>query len=510
MNYSTLPLNGHPPETRTSSESTPPAPRPVVGRQLATGFGLVGLAALIMGALLMATLANVAQSVRSMREGERAVRESLALAMAVREEYIHQAHTIIEGNHSHLKHYEVWLSRVHDHAQNLLVAMPVQDRESVSRVLDESRELDRVFRAELLPALDRGDQAALMTLLREGEKLSSRAVADADALAQRVEGRMNAWHAEAIRATRRGLAAGAVCMLVVVLLSVYYARHIRRSVVRPLEGLAKFAMAFGRGELSEPIAHVGEGEFQSVAWAWNRMAEELAARQEHNAHVQRMAILGQLAAGVAHEINNPIGVIRGYLRTMSPDDPPDVLREELTILDDEAGACQRIADDLLAYARAEEMVTAPVAMDELISDSVRRFAESGEGGSQSIDVDAEAATIMVDGRRLRQVTLNLLRNAAQVSPEAELVDIIGRRLPNEGYEIRVMDRGPGVAQADTQRIFEPFYSKRDGGSGLGLAVCFGIVRAHGGDLRVEPRPGGGSVFVVTLPHGPPGKDLEAS
>ncbi len=470
----------------------------------------MGLSALIMCALLMTQLASVVQSVHSMRDGERGVRESLGLAMAVREEYIHQAHTIIEGNHGHLKHYEVWLTRVNDHAENLLVALPAQDRASVSRVLDESRELDRVFRAELLPALDRGDQAALTTLHRQAEKLSSGAAADADALAQRLEGRMNTWHEEAIIATRRGLAAGTTCMLAVVLLSVYYARRIRRSVVRPLESLATFARAFGRGELLEPIGHLGEGEFQSVAWAWNRMAEQLQTRQEHNAHVQRMAILGQLAAGVAHEINNPIGVIRGYLRTMSPEDPPDTLREELTILDDEAAACQRIADDLLAYARAEEMVTAPVAMDELLSETVRRFAESGEGGSQGIDVDAETATIVADGRRLRQVALNLLRNAVQASPEAALVDIIGRRLPNGGYEIRVLDRGPGVAAADAQRIFEPFYSQRDGGSGLGLAVCSGIVRAHGGDVWVEPRPGGGSVFVVALLPRPPGNGLEAS
>ncbi len=499
-----------PPKTRTDSQSTPPAPRPVIGRQLATGFGLVGLASLLMCTLLIAMLASVGQSVRSMRKGERDVRESLALAMAVREQYIHQAHTIIEGDHSHLKHYEVWLTRVDDHAENLSAALPAQDRESVNRVLEESRELDRVFRAELLAALDRGDAAAVRLLHRQAEKLSSSAVAEADALAQRVEARMNAWHEDAVKSTLRGLAAGTVCMLAVIVLSVYYTRRIRRLVVRPLEALATFARRFGRGELLEPIVHVGEGEFQSVAWAWNRMVEELRVRQERNAHVERMAILGQLSAGVAHEINNPIGVIRGYLRTMSPEDPPDTLREELTILDDEAAACQRIADDLLAYARAEEMVTAPVTMDALLSETVRRFAESGEGGGQGIDVDAETATIVADGRRLRQVALNLLRNAIQASPEAEPVAIIGRGLPNGGYEFRVLDRGPGVAEADARRIFEPFYSQRDGGSGLGLAVCSGIVRAHGGDVRVEPRPGGGSVFVVTLLPRPPGKASEAS
>lgn len=481
----------------------PPAARPVIGRQLALGFALVVLAVLSTCGVLLWLLGDVSGSVHAMRDGEKSVRQSLALAMAVREQYIHQAHTIVEGDHSHLQHYEVWLARVGTHARALAKEVPPVDGPLVANVLDESHELDRLFRQELVPALDRGDHAAVKVLHRRAEQLSTRAVADADRVAQRAEGRMADLHVATIGATGKGLATGAACMLAVIALSVYYVRRIRRLVLGPLESLATAARRFGRGDFAARIDHAGEGEFEAVSWAWNRMLEELHARERRVLQAERMAAIGQLAAGVAHEINNPIGVIRGYLRTMSPDEPPAELREELKILDDEAAACQRIAEDLLAYSRSADLSIEPVRMAELLSETARRFAESGEAGARGVEVDGEATTLRADARRLRQVILNLLRNAAQAAPDGTTIEVTGRRLADRAYEIRVLDRGPGVDAADVARIFEPFYSRHEGGSGLGLAVCLGIVRAHGGEIRVELRLSGGTAVVVTLPASPP-------
>lgn len=501
------------PAASSTRHSTPPSPRPVIGRQLITGFALVSLVALAMCGVLSVLLSDVAHAAQSMRDGEKDVRESLALAMAVREQYIHQAHTIVEGNHSHLTHYRKWVDRVNEHAAALQRALPAEDSALVVRVLDESRELDRVFGEQLVPALDRGDSDALRTVHRVLERLSVQAATDADALAGRAESRMASEHTKAMTATHRGFATSMACMLLVVLFSVSYTRRIRRAVVEPLNSLVAAAIRFGQGDFTAGVGRIGGGEFESVSWAWNRMLEKLREREDRIVQAERMAVIGQLAAGVAHEINNPIGVIRGYLRTMSPEDAPDTLREELKILDDEAAACQRIAEDLLAFARDEELSTSPVSMDELLCETARRFSESGEAGVQGVEVDAESATILADGRRLRQVVLNLLRNAVQAAPDGSPVEVSGRRLPGHSYEIRVLDRGSGVAEPDVRRIFEPFYSKRDGGTGLGLAVCSGIVRAHGGEIRVERRPGGGSAFCVILPPIPPirpGADKEGT
>jgi signal transduction histidine kinase len=215
-----------------------------------------------------------------------------------------------------------------------------------------------------------------------------------------------------------------------------------------------------------------------------------------------MAVIGQLAAGVAHELNNPIGIIRGYLKTMSPDEDPETLREELQIVDEEAAQCQRIAEDLLSYARASELSLESVDLPSFFEETVRRFSESSSGIGSDIRVDAEAGQIQADRARLRQVLLNLLLNATQASPEGESVILRGQRVEG-GYEFAVFDRGPGVGEADRARIFEPFFSKRRGGSGLGLSVCHGIVEAHRGRIWVEARSAepseSGAVFRVELP-----------
>jgi len=492
-----------PPSSRAAADE--PKPRSVIGRKLAVGFGLVGVTTLVMCGTLLYLLAQVANSVRSMQHGEASVRQSLALAMAVREQYIHQAHTIVEGDHSHMKHYEQWLERVDQHATSLRSVLSPDEQQPLERVVAESAELDRLFKQEIVPAVDRQDLRRLRELHRRAESLSSRAVRDADAIAVSAERRMAGRHEEAIGAARFGLLVGCFCMTLVVLLSVLFTRRIRRSVVEPLDALVRAARRFGRGDLSGSIGPVGEGEFRAVAVACDRMLAELRTREAKLVQSERLAAIGQLAAGVAHEINNPIGVIRGYLKTMSPYDPPETLAEELGILDDEAQACQRIAEDLVAFARAEEGLTlADVDMADLLGEAVRRFAESGEAGGRAVESDLGKSTISADARRLRQVVLNLLRNAAQVSPEEEAIELTGTPQADGGYEFCVLDRGPGIPQADAARVFEPFFTKREGGSGLGLAVCQGILRVHGGEIRAEPRSGGGTVFRVRLPARPSG------
>jgi len=235
--------------------------------------------------------------------------------------------------------------------------------------------------------------------------------------------------------------------------------------------------------------------------AFDRMAEELEAREQRLISTERMAAIGQLAAGVAHEINNPIGIIRGYIRTMGPDTSPEVLVEELAILDEEAAACQRIAEDLVAFSHAPRLNRSPSPIDELVHTTIARFRESPPCERVNIRHTCEAAVLTFDAGRLRQVLLNLLANAAQASKDGADVDVLGRvaESQSEAYVIEVSDRGPGVPQDQREKVFEPFYSRRKGGSGLGLAVCQGIVPAHGGVLSAHDRPGGGATFRLVLP-----------
>jgi len=183
---------------------------------------------------------------------------------------------------------------------------------------------------------------------------------------------------------------------------------------------------------------------------------------------------------------------------MDARDDPETLAEELGILDEEARHCQRIAEDLLAYARPRELSLERIELGAFIEETLRRFRESPAAGGAQLEVKTEPFALEADATRLRQVLHNLVLNAVQASDGPAHVEVSGR-VEGGQYRIDVADRGPGVPPHDRGRIFEPFYTKRKGGSGLGLSVCQGIVRAHGGSIEACPREGGGSLFVVRLP-----------
>lgn len=483
----------------------PPIPKPsaarpprIIARRMAVGFGLVSIVAVLMAGVLIGLLHQVSGHVDEMRGDEAAIKESLALAISVREQYIHQAHWLIERKEVHLSHYGEWVQRVRGGVDALRPLVP-EHRTALEGVARDSAELDELFRQEMMPAARAGYNERVAWLHAQAGEIAQGATEAADEIARAVEQRMAMAHRSATRATTLGLVSGAVGVALVLALSIMFTLRLRRSVLTPLSVLSRAARRFGAGEFQSRVGRIGEGELRAVSDAFDTMATELEKRENKLIAAERMAAIGQLAAGVAHEINNPIQVIRGYLKTMIPDASRDNLREELLILDEEAAACQRIAEDLVAYSRSQGLQYQSVVMDEFLREAARRFGETPEGQKHEVNVRAANALVQVDPARLRQVLLNLLVNAAQVSERGEPIAIEGREQSNGGYAIDVIDRGPGIEVADRARVFEPFYSKRSGGSGLGLAVSQGIVRAHGGSIEVEDDEGGGSAFRIRLP-----------
>jgi two-component system NtrC family sensor kinase len=485
--------------SRPNAEKTPPRTKRVIARRLAFSFASVSIVSVAMCGMLIAIIGEVATLVANMQTQEVAIRESLVLATAVREQYSHQAHWIIERDAEHLKHYGEWVERVREGAKTLKPLLPAAERWRVEQVLSDSEALDDIFRNVLVTAIRHGDEANVVRHHKQVDELSRRATKQADVIARTVERDMAMDHTSATRAARLGLLMGATCVLLVLGLSVIFTIRLRRAVLDPLQVLSAKARRFGSGDFRSRVGPVGEGELRAVSAAFDAMAEELQAREAQLIETERMAAIGQLAAGVAHEVNNPIQVIRGYLKTMGPDTPREVLNEELKILDEEAAACQRIAEDLVAFARVPELRRDLTDMEHLLRESVRRFRETEEGSKQRIELMAEPGHALVDGGRLRQVVSNLLVNAASFSKANQVIEVRGRPWNGGGYEIAVSDRGPGVAKGDRHKIFEPFFTKRAGGSGLGLSVCMGIVRAHGGVIEVSDNPAGGATLRVRIP-----------
>ncbi len=463
------------------------------------GFGLIAMIAAAMCVMLLGTIRQVGDVVEQMRHEEAAIQAGLRLSTGAREQYIHIAHSLIEGDRTHLKHYRRWREQLLTDAKAQSRGAPPELQVRLQSVIELGSEIDRVFLDVLLPAAEHGRLDEVRDEHHRVEELSRDAAEEADAVALAAERRMADAHDEARRAGLRGMAMGGACVVAVFVVAVAYTIRLRAAVLQPLAALARAAGLFGRGEFKHRVGNVGTGELGELALAFDKMAEELAAREQELLTKERMAAIGRLAAGIAHEINNPIGIIRGYIKTMLPETDNPQLREELGVLDEEAAVCQRLTGDLLTYSERPRLESRPLEMGEFLKDAAARLAEGMQSGGLAVHVQAKTGALMADPSRLRQVLANLIRNAALASPTGAPIRVSGGPTDAGGYEFSVVDSGPGVAAEDREQIFEPFVSKRPGGSGLGLAVSRSIVSAHGGSMWVERAPDGGACFRVQLP-----------
>ncbi|HMQ14969.1 MAG TPA: HAMP domain-containing sensor histidine kinase [Phycisphaerae bacterium] len=299
-----------------------------------------------------------------------------------------------------------------------------------------------------------------------------------------------------------------------------------RNIVNPLSRLREAAHRIAGGDfkcINEEM--MGEAEFTELARDFNRMATELNSLYrdlEHKVRTkskelvrsERLASVGYLAAGVAHEINNPLNIISGYaeltLRQLrEPTDAAGIadLRRSLEIVRDEALRCKRIITQLLSLARMETAERRPLPMGDVVRDVASMVAALESARHCRIETRIDAAdTLLVSANEaeLKQVLLNLVVNALEAIKEPDGQVAIAARRRDDVVEVSVCDNGRGMTPEVLERVFEPFFTNRRGGdrrgAGLGLAITHAIIEAHGGCIRAEsPGPGQGSRFVVELP-----------
>lgn len=470
-----------------------------IGFQLALGFATIATVAVLLSFALLLLLLRVGSTLEEVRSDGRSLREAASLSLAIREHYLHEAHTVIQRDDHQVAHHEQWLERLQDRATRLQLRVSANARTQLDVLVAETAALDRVFRNDVLPAALAGDHARLGVAHRATEAHTLRATDAADAVVSLLEQRMERARQRAQEATHLAILAGCTGVATILLLAVLFSIRLRRAIIVPLQQLAEAARRFGRGEFDPPVGDVGRGEIRIVARAFDAMAQQLQERERALVRSERLAAVGQLAAGVAHEINNPVAVIRGYIKTMIPEARDEAQAKELRILDQEAAACQRIVEDLLAYGRDPGLSRERVNAAEFLREVAARFSSTEVGSRVEVSCEADDARLDADPLRLRQVLDNLLSNAAHLSAPGTAVELTGRITEGGGYRIEVADRGPGIPKDEHERVFEPFRTSRPGGTGLGLALSRVIIRAHGGTIRAFSRPEGGAVMRVDLP-----------
>ncbi|MBM4367195.1 MAG: hypothetical protein FJ102_13370 [Deltaproteobacteria bacterium] len=223
---------------------------------------------------------------------------------------------------------------------------------------------------------------------------------------------------------------------------------------------------------------------------------ELWAMRERAQRDEQFVAVGKLSAGLAHEIRNPLAALSGTLQLIHEDRPS----REVQVALREAERLNRLVEDFLEAAREPTLRRVPSDVGALVRGCAEAFQSDPRYlGKVEVEIEADAAHAEVDPDRIRQVVWNLLLNAAQSMPEGGTISLRVRRAEDGSTGIEVADRGVGIAAEERRRIFDPFYTRRSGGTGLGLALVDQVVRGHGGTIEVSPRDGGGTEFRLFLP-----------
>jgi signal transduction histidine kinase len=334
---------------------------------------------------------------------------------------------------------------------------------------------------------------------------------------------------QTVQDLRTALVASFVPLVVLVVVG---GRALSARVLGPLGQLEAHLKPIAEGRYHHLALPTLDREIVSFARAFNGMLGELQARQEQLRHSERLASLGTLVSGVAHEMNNPLANISSSTQLLLEEGErasPEQRRAWLEQVDGETERARRIVRTLLDYARKGPLRPRQdecVALEE-VPVGARRLAGGDADGASRVSLDVPPDLVIVaDEERLRQVFINLIKNALDAGPSGARVRVSARRAtwaespPASGswtvgaealsragdqplIQVRVEDEGPGIPPALLPRIFDPFFTTREAGqgTGLGLFIVQEIVQEHGGCVGAENRPQGGACFTVWLPAG---------
>lgn len=325
--------------------------------------------------------------------------------------------------------------------------------------------------------------------------------------------------AELVR-ERRNIAVTAISLSAIILLVASLVLHF--NLTRPVRSLLNGAIAVGKGDLSHRVAVTRSGgELTRLATEFNHMAAQLAEQRAALAyeteerlslerrlrHSERLAAVGRLAAGVAHEVGAPLQVIDGRAKQLLErhEAPLETRQRNLTIIRTQAERITRIVRQMLNLSRPYNLQRTRTRLRELLTEVIESIEISAARNSVEIVTNCAADYVDIDAGLILQALLNICQNAIQAMPEGGrlTLECLTENLSNAPLVvIKISDTGPGIPPDHLEQIFDPFYTTKDvgHGTGLGLAVSSRIVQEHGGQIEAANNPAGGAIFLLRLPQ----------
>jgi len=293
------------------------------------------------------------------------------------------------------------------------------------------------------------------------------------------------------------------------------ARIARENLLAAFDGsLRRFEVPFPRpdgndGTAQVLLAPVREGGRIPKVLMLVRDITEQRRTQTQLQQAEKLAAMGQLVSGVAHEINNPAAIISGFAQTLLLDQLTPDQRDTVQMMYDEATRIGRITSNLLAFARAGSKERTLVELNEMVrrTFALRSYHLTTLNITVNLELDDANPKAWANGSEVQQMLLNLLINAEQAlttlpAPGRRAITIRTMTASEDGVQLQVADTGPGIPADIQEKIFDPFFTtKPEGmGTGLGLSICYGIVHDHGGRIGVHSVPGHGATFTISLPR----------
>ena len=303
-----------------------------------------------------------------------------------------------------------------------------------------------------------------------------------------------------------------IVSLALLIMSVIVSLFGARLITQPLVRLSRATQVVAKGQYDIQLESSSRDEIDDLAQSFNKMASDLDSREKalkgaQAALVQseKMAAFGQLGAGIAHEIKNPLAGILGLTQlSLRKIEKENAISKNLNIIEKETHRCTTIIQNLLKFARQEKVAFEPVEINRVVEDAIAIVDHQLVMNRVTLkqNLAQEIPLISGNANQIQQVLINLMINAQQAMEGRTGEVMVTTSNHNSGHvQIQVRDTGPGIPEDQQAKIFEPFFTTKEvgKGTGLGLSVSYGIIKEHGGDIQVKSAVDRGTAFNISLP-----------